>query len=245
MIYVILIILIVALTILQLPSVKGYFGESSIRSKLKKLDPQKYIILNDVLIPSSNGKTTQIDHVVVSVYGIFVIETKNYRGWIYGSEDSEHWTQVIYKRKEKFYNPVRQNYGHIKALEDILKVYSHVAFHSIISFSVRADLKKIEVNSAAVVYSVNLLKNIRKHTNPVVSIDEMKQIARTISLANNADKGARKEHVKTLKTGQASKMQKAAQDICPKCSSQLVARTGKYGSFKGCSAYPKCRFVLR
>lgn len=56
-----------------------------------------------------------IDHVVISKYGVFVIETKNYRGWIIGNEKSEYWTQVIYKRKERLYNPIKQNYGHIKA----------------------------------------------------------------------------------------------------------------------------------
>ncbi|MGQ5394400.1 NERD domain-containing protein [Paenibacillus sp. M.A.Huq-84] len=240
-----MIVLIIVLTILQLPSVKGYFGERSISIKLKKLDPQKYIVLNDVMIPSVKGKTTQIDHVVVSLYGIFVIETKNYRGWIYGNEHSEYWTQVIYKRKEKLYNPVRQNYGHVKALEQILSDYSHVPFHSIISFSVRADLKKIEVNSAAVVYSVNLLKTIRKQTNEFTNYEGMKRIAEVIQASNNTEKSARKEHVKSLKTNQTRKANANTNDICPKCSGQLVARTGKYGSFKGCSNYPNCRFILR
>lgn len=111
-----LIVLAIIAVILNLPSVKGFFGEISIRILLKFLNKDKYLIINDVLIPTNNGTTAQIDHIVVSIYGIFVIETKNYNGWIFGSENSKNWTQVIYKTKNHFYNPIMQNKGHIKAL---------------------------------------------------------------------------------------------------------------------------------
>lgn len=75
----------------------------------------KYKVLNNITL-QTDGRTTQIDHVVVSNLGLFVIETKNYKGWIIGDEYSEYWTQVIYKRKEKLYNHIRQNYGHLMAL---------------------------------------------------------------------------------------------------------------------------------
>jgi hypothetical protein len=76
------------------------------------------------------NKTTQIDHIVVSNYGIFVIETKNYKGWIMGNEYDEYWRQVIYKRKEKLYNPIKQNYGHILALKGVLKNFSDLNYIS-------------------------------------------------------------------------------------------------------------------
>lgn len=76
-------------------------------------------LLNNVTLPTSNG-TTQIDHVLVSRYGIFVIETKDYSGWIFGEAKSSQWTQVIYKRKSRFQNPLRQNYKHIKAVQTLL-----------------------------------------------------------------------------------------------------------------------------
>jgi hypothetical protein len=76
--------------------IKGWVGE--VQGTLAKkifLDSQIYIDLNNVTIPTTNG-TTQIDHVIVSRYGIFVVETKNMQGWIFGSEKSPQWTQSIF-----------------------------------------------------------------------------------------------------------------------------------------------------
>lgn len=115
-----LIAIAIAGFILNLPTVKGFFGEFFIRVILKFLDKEKYIVINDVLIPTKDGKTAQIDHVVISKYGIFVIETKNYSGWILSNENSRNWTHVIYKTKNQFYNPILQNKGHVKALQDLL-----------------------------------------------------------------------------------------------------------------------------
>ena len=80
----------------------------------------------------------QIDHVVVSIYGIFVIETKNYSGWIFGDENSQYWAQVIYKTKNRFYNPILQNRGHIKALQGLLQDYSHIRYIPIVVFYIKS-----------------------------------------------------------------------------------------------------------
>lgn len=95
-------VLIVSISILSafMPRIKGYFGEKSVSFFLTGLDETKYKILNNIMLKVGN-KTTQIDHVVVSNYGIFVIETKNYKGWIIGDEYDEYWKQVIYKREAK------------------------------------------------------------------------------------------------------------------------------------------------
>ena len=106
----------------------GYYGERYVSKKLEKLSDE-YVVINDVLLQTNYG-TTQIDHVVVSPYGIFVIETKNYNGWILGHEKSEEWTQSFwtYRRfrggtnyQYKFRNPILQNAGHEKALRTLLK----------------------------------------------------------------------------------------------------------------------------
>jgi hypothetical protein len=99
----VLIILIGLALLLRSPVVKGYLGEADVRQRLKNL-PEEYITFHDVLVPNED-KTTQIDHIVVSPYGIFVIETKNYKGWIFGNEKSRYWTQSNFKRKDKFHNP--------------------------------------------------------------------------------------------------------------------------------------------
>lgn len=56
--------------------------------------PEDYHVLDDIVLNTKKG-TTQIDHIVVSKYGIFAIETKNYRGEIYGNDDRQQWTQII------------------------------------------------------------------------------------------------------------------------------------------------------
>ncbi|MFU8892697.1 MAG: nuclease-related domain-containing protein [Luteolibacter sp.] len=113
---------------------KGWFGERAVSKSLSRLDPEIYQTFHDLYLPRPDGKgTTQLDHVVVSPFGIFVIETKNYRGWIFGSEKQRQWTQQIYKRKERFQNPLHQNHLHIRALMDFLGL-PESAFHSVIFF---------------------------------------------------------------------------------------------------------------
>lgn len=102
-----LIIIIVAL-ILRHPKIKGLIGEWRVRKQLERLPAEDYKILNDITIKAKKA-TSQIDHLIISPYGIFVIETKNYRGWIHGSENSEYWFQTIYRTKAKFRNPIKQN----------------------------------------------------------------------------------------------------------------------------------------
>ena len=74
---------------------KGKVGEKIVAGKLNRLPKDQYLVLNNVTIPTPKG-SSQIDHLVVSIYGIFVIETKNYNGWIYCGEHAEYWTQNIY-----------------------------------------------------------------------------------------------------------------------------------------------------
>ena len=106
----------------------GKFGEKRVARKLDWLS-KEYITLNDVLLPTRYG-TTQIDHIVVSPYAIFVIETKNYKGWIFGHQDSEEWKQSLLGKKRfwgwsseqhKLRNPIRQNAAHARAVKAILK----------------------------------------------------------------------------------------------------------------------------
>ena len=97
---------------------KGRLGEKLVADTLAEL-PEGYRVINDLMVRTDRG-TTQIDHVVISPHGIFVIETKAYDGWIYGSETDTYWTQVVHRRKKRFYNPLRQNYGHVQALKTIL-----------------------------------------------------------------------------------------------------------------------------
>lgn len=228
---------------IYLPKIKGKIGEHTVSLFLNQLDKDKYLILNDVYIPIQNGKTSQIDHVVVSSYGIFVIETKNYKGWITGNENSQYWTQTIYKNKNRLYNPIKQNQGHIRALKELLKDYSDIEYISIIAFSTRVNLK---VNTTAnVVYIPKILKIIRGYTEEKINEKDVKNIYDLIVSSNIQDKKIKKEHVKTIRKDVAARETKIKENICPWCGGQLVERNGKYGKFTGCSNFPKCRFVLK
>jgi hypothetical protein len=185
--------------------------------------------------------TTQIDHVVISNYGIFVIETKNYQGWILGNEFDDYWTQVIFKRKEKLHNPIKQNYGHIQALKEAINEYADANYISIVAFTTKADLK-VKVNTD-VVYTVNLLNAIHKYSNEMISDSVKEQIYEKLISLNIDNKENRKAHVQAIHNNLADKHNKVADNTCPKCGGELVLRNGKYGQFKGCGNYPKCRFI--
>jgi len=239
--YLWLLVLIVFVYRLFKAKIKGILGEKTISVFLSRLDPTKYKVINDLML-RTEGKTSQIDHVVVSNFGIFVIETKNYKGWILGDEHGEQWTQVIYKRKEKFYNPIRQNYGHIQALKQNLQEYKELNFIPIIVFSINADLK-VKTNSK-VIYSVNLLKTIREYMAESLSDQQKEAIYLKLLELNVSEKEVRTQHVAGINKKKAEVAQQLRSNRCPKCGGELLQRKGKFGDFKGCSNYPKCRFVL-
>ena len=237
-------VLIIAASIFKLflPRIKGFFGEKSVAFFLSRLDPTKYKIINNIMLQAGN-RTTQIDHVVVSNYGIFVIETKNYQGWIIGNEFDDYWTQVIFKRKERLHNPIKQNYGHIQALKDALSEYASANYISIVAFTTKADLK-IKANTD-VVFTVNLPKTIRKYSNETMSDTDKDKIYEKLLSLNIDNKENRKAHVQAIHSNLADKHKKVDANTCPKCGGGLVLRNGKYGQFKGCGNYPKCRFIAK
>jgi len=120
--------------------IKGWLDEKMTAFGMwLKLDPKVYRRINNVILPARNG-TTQIDHVVVSIYGLFVIETKNMDGWIFGSAQQETWTQQFFKKKLKFQNPLRQNYRHTRCLAEFLNL-DHDLLHSVVFFIACSTLR--------------------------------------------------------------------------------------------------------
>ncbi|MEA4826893.1 MAG: nuclease-related domain-containing protein [Clostridium sp.] len=191
-----LIILAIIAFILSLPKVKGIIGETAVSGLLSSLDSEEYKVLNDIMIRKKDGKTTQIDHIIVSDYGIFVIETKNYAGWIFGKENDKYWTQVLNKRtKNKFFNPIFQNKGHINALKEL--ICKDIPYYSIVAFSTKATLKNKMSN---VVYMSQLNKAIRQYTDKAISKKEVINICNIIKRANILDKEVKKEHVKMVRS---------------------------------------------
>ncbi len=218
----------------------GYWGEKKTATQLSFLN-NKYKVYNDVLIPRSNG-TSQIDHIAVSPYGIFVIETKNYKGWIFGNPNSYKWTQNIYGKKYELYNPITQNIGHIAALRRIIPGYDEY-FISIIVFPMHASLRTNIDAKYNVIKSWNLNSKIRSYKKEILSENDILKICSKIEQFRIVDKESKKKHVRRTKEESNRKKYSVKNGICPICGATIVRRTGKYGSFYGCNNYPKCKFT--
>jgi hypothetical protein len=179
---------------LKLPFLVGRVGENFVTDKLQRLDPTHYKILNDLLLPSKGSlNTTQIDHVVVSNFGIFCIETKAYSGWIFGNAYQKYWTQVIYRYKKRFYNPLRQNYAHTKAVEALVKpLYSNILIMSFIAFP-NADKLKIS-GTDSVGCAKDVLDKIVSFNKQIISDSDRDKIYGILMNANIQDEGKRASH---------------------------------------------------
>lgn len=122
---------------------KGRRGEKMVSKELSRLQGRDYIVINDLLLPGARGKTSQIDHLVVSTRGIFIIETKSHSGRIVGNEHSQFWSQYFPSQSHTFYNPLLQNRGHLRAIRRILPDVEAESFTSIVVFTEawRLDIK--------------------------------------------------------------------------------------------------------
>jgi len=223
--------------------VKGWIGEAAgaLAHKLF-LDSEVYFSLNNITLQTSNG-TTQIDHVIVSKYGIFVIEAKNMDGWIFGDTKSSQWTQSLYGKKFRFQNPLHQNYRHVKALREFLSIDEAKLF-SVVMFWGEGEFKTPMPDN---VMRSGYTTHIKKHTAVLFSDEEVQTIIQAIQ-SGKMPKGliksfeTRKAHLESLNDRHSSTT------TCPKCASPLILRTVKSGAragsqFYGCSQYPSCRYT--
>jgi predicted RNA-binding Zn-ribbon protein involved in translation (DUF1610 family) len=224
------------------PEYKGAVGESIVSKEISKLPEHEYKILNNIYLKAKKC-SSQIDHIIVSIYGIFVIETKNYSGWIFGSENQEYWTQTIYNNRNKFRNPIKQNWAHIYALKEILPDYKYIRYYPIIVFTGTAELKNITSN-IPVIYDYEIIQTIMDHkeTPILLSIEQVENIILRINQNNIQDKDINEKHIQQIYNQIYEQKQKINSLICPKCGNKLIVRKGTYGSFYGCSNYPNCRF---
>lgn len=242
MIFVVIIFIVLISLRVFSSKIKGAVGETKVNVRLKFLGDE-YIVLKDLLIQNKSGHTSQIDEIIISEYGIFVVETKHYNGWIFGNENYENWTQVIFKEKYSFRNPIKQNYSHIYALKDILSYIPNIKYYPIIVFSGNAILKNI-VSTVPVIYDNMLIDTIKSlSSEKCISAEDVVKIKTILETSNIIDKTARKEHVKNIKQAISEKQIKINNNICPKCKGELKLINGKNGKFYGCSNYPNCKFT--
>lgn len=236
--YILVMAILLILMKIFYPKFRGIMGEFWVKQELKKLPKDKYKVLNDIML-KTNDMTHQIDHVIVSPYGIFVIEMKNYYGLISGTDNNDKWIQYLGKNKFYFKNPIHQNYGHVKTLEELLNLDNKL-FIPIVCFSNQAKLKVETKNN--VVPLDYLVSSIGRYQNIILESDLEPLYNRIVEL-NIKDKLERRNHVKNIKNKIAEDKEKIENMLCPKCGGNLVARNSKYGLFIGCSNYPKCKFI--
>lgn len=221
------------------PSVLGTFGEAQVSAILRSL-PKQYYVINDIIIPGRRG-TTQIDHVVVSPYGIFVIETKNYSGWVFGSEKSKTWKETFKTTGAKhFYNPVKQNWGHVYALSEYLNLDRSLCI-PIVVFSDKATL--FLQTASPVIYMSQLKRFLLGFQQEILPAESVETIYHQLQSSNLLGTDLGDLHTQMVLDSLSRQKASVLSGVCPRCGGQLVLRNGKYGPFYGCSRYPKCTFT--
>lgn len=230
----------------------GSWGESITAKRLGRLRREEYWVLSNLLIRDLAGETTQIDHVVVSKYGIFVIETKCYKGWIFGHENSREWTQSLYTGRRwfgrseqyKFRNPIKQNWRHIYALSEVLELPKRM-FHNVVVFSGDAEFKSEVPDN--VMYDIGVVGYIESFKDEVLSRVQCERIVEKLVRLNLSEsKQEMKVHVENLYNDHVA-TPTAKVPACPKCGSPMKLRHRRTDDapFFGCSRYPKCRGIVQ
>ena len=227
---------------------KGVLGEWQVNLLIKFfLDKNEYHLIKNVTLPTDDG-TTQIDHIIVSKYGLFVVETKNMKGWIFGSANQKQWTQKIFRHTSKFQNPLHQNYKHVKTLEALLltgcKAKNDCVFSVIIFIGDSTFKTKMPDN---VRFARGGIEYIKSKRDILFSEDEVADIIKQIESDRlEVSFKTNRQHVEHVKE---IVKEKSDTKSCSRCNSDMVLRKAVKGKnagneFWGCSAFPKCRNVV-
>jgi restriction system protein len=216
---------------LFLRQIEGWFGEKCIATSLFLGLGQDYIRFNNLIIPGADG-TTQIDHVILSTHGIFVVETKNYHGWISGTADDATWLAKHPLRTNTFQNPLRQNYRHIKALMAFLDLPEE-CFISIVYFVGCCYFTNTLPNN---VINKGIIDYIQSFNQPKLIPQDVNESSRRL-FNLQLHPITFKEHLNSLEE------RHTRTEKCPSCGHNLIIRQNKLGgTFVGCTGYPRCHY---
>ncbi|GAL15101.1 hypothetical protein JCM19233_6117 [Vibrio astriarenae] len=219
-------------------ALKGWIGEKKTSLNIWfSLDKATYTCFHNLILPSHNG-TTQIDHLIISKYGLFIVETKNIKGWIFGHKDSAKWTLSLYRNKYSFQNPLRQTYRQQKVLSEFLNIDENL-IKTVIYFNGKCRLRTPLPSN---VIKSGLGRYIKSFRTPKLDLNHEQYVIHLIQAYVSTTALTTHDHVKSLKNRHNSTLH------CPHCSSSLVKRVSKSGYYKGsyflgCSNYPKCRYT--
>jgi len=243
---------------------KGLYGEYLTYDHLRHMESSGAKFLFNLYIPKGNGEFTEIDMLMICSKGILVFESKNYSGWIFGSEHKKNWCQTLpagrgKSHKEYFYNPIMQNCAHIKHLKALLN--EQIPMMSIIVFSDRCTLKSIQVSCDDVyVVKRSMVTNIVSALYERFPFDPLneKRISEIHSKLypfTQMNEVTRTQHIANVQNSLNSRVRPsgrydstASPSRCPRCNGNLVLRTSTRGKnignhFYGCANYPKCRYT--
>ena len=181
---------------------KGYYGEFLFYRKVIRVFGKENVFTN-MYLDNVNTETTEVDVLAISEKGIYVFEVKNYSGYIYGSERDKHWTQVLNKwTKNKFYNPLRQNYAHSKAVENYLKV-SKDTIVSVIVFSNKSKLSKMNIGQNQNVYQfsdvMRFVKKKEKNAENVFSTEQSNDFIIKLFEECNMSEEVKNKHIEDVR----------------------------------------------
>lgn len=237
---------------------KGEEGEMLLLNYISLISEPKKVFSN-IFIPKKDGSMTELDLILINTAGVHVFESKNVRGYIIGSEQDSKWEKATMKKfgletDRTFQNPLNQNSAHIRHLSNFLRK-KELKYYSYIVFSDEADLTKVKLESAnhTVCHYNEIVQAVNKNVEPILSIEEINNLASKLSSLENIDKEAeRKKHVKNIRAKKSIykyKKEGPREDFgkCPECSSPLRKVTIKQGknagkSFFGCSSFPICKY---
>ena len=248
---------------------KGKRGEKLTERKLKtvSLFGRKGKVLRNVYLPKDDGTTSEIDVLFITQKGIFVIESKNYSGWIFGDEKGKNWTSMLANgEKNQFYNPILQNRSHLKWMEKFIG--SDIPLFSLIVFSERCELKKITLYSDDIkvikrdkVYPT--VKHIWDKKTDALTDEQVEEVYCKLEKMTHVDEATKAAHIenieknykgdaKTIKNeilvdeqapaiednvGVSAEVKVDERKLCPKCGGKLVMRTAKKGEHAGNQFY--------
>lgn len=218
--------------------IRGWFGEKKTTFYLwVSLNGKVYRRFHDVILKTKNG-TTQIDHLIVSSYGLFIVETKNRKGWIFGSADQPTWTQSLYGNNYSFQNPIKQTFRQKKVLSEFLGLKESV-IHTVIYFVGKCKFKTPLPDN---IIKSRPGKYIKRFKGQVLSPDEVDRVVKEMEYYISESSLTNRDHLRSLRKRHNSTT------VCPKCGSNLVERTSKKGptegsKFLGCENFPQCRYT--
>lgn len=229
---------------------KGSEGEYELYRHIQFVEQYGWQFLFNVYIPKKNGQTTEIDVILISSKGIFVFESKNYGGWVLGTENQSEWMQTFPNgERYPFYNPILQNNGHIYHLTNFLNLKSKIPFYSIVAFSDRCSLQKITVHSKdtyVINYSdiANIIQAIcQKNPSDVLNASDINRIYNTLYYHSQAT-----DERKSVHNAEVCSARYTPPARCPLCGGKLQLRTTQKGKnkgnkFYGCSNFPTCQYI--